>query len=183
MPEGSSLIASTAIIGVGISEADYDADVYQTSTTASIVSNGTTLSTNTATGTFSAVAETQYTLETNFGTVSPEEPEAQYDIQSTHTYSDNFGYFFYRYTYAIIWISFRYTGYLYAGMGYGGCSGQSPFGYSASCPLWDGCQKAKLCSRYVSAAIQGYGYRFRTIGFQWCQVWNFHVPFRPHCRQ
>lgn len=122
LPEGTPPIFSTTIVGVGISEADYDADIYQTSTTVSIVSNGNILSTNTATGTFSSVAETQYTLETNFGTVSPEEPEVQYDVQSTHTYSNSpnlsgsnsaskssldFGYSFYSYTSAIIWISLR----------------------------------------------------------------------------
>jgi hypothetical protein len=185
LPEGTAPVFSTTIVGVGVSEADYDANVYQTSTTVSIVTDGNILATDNATGTFSAIAETQYTIETDFGTVSPDQPEVQYDIQSTHAYNDSpsyADYSFYSYSSAIIWVTFRYTGYIWAGMGFGGCSGQYPFGYSASCPFYDDCQKAKMCSRYVSNAIQGYGYRFRTIGLQWCQTFNLHVNFRPWCR-
>lgn len=222
LPEGSPLVASTTIIGVGIFEADYNADIYQSSTTVSIVSNGNTLSTNTATGTFSSVAETQYTIETDFGAISPEEeqPEIQYDIQSVHSYSNspesynvnfdnqnslrksvfqrkseqkienptnqnstNLAFGFYSYSYASIGVSLRYTGYLYEGNFYGGCSGIHHFGYSGSCPFWDGCQRAVACSNGVSRGIQGYGYKFRAWGYSWCRmVLHLLVPFRPHCR-
>ncbi|HEX9929467.1 MAG TPA: hypothetical protein VGB02_13085 [Pyrinomonadaceae bacterium] len=95
LPEETPLIFSTTLVGVGISEADYDSGVDQTSTTVSIVSNGNNLSTNSATGTFSAVAQTEYAIEVNYDVTPPEQqPETQYDIQSTHVYSNAYDSFY-----------------------------------------------------------------------------------------
>lgn len=181
LPEETPLIFSTTLVGVGVSEADYDSGVNQTSTTVSIVSNGNNLSTNSASGTFSAVAQTEHVLEVNYEVTPPEQqPETQYDIQSTHVYS-NASSSFYNYTAAIMWVSPRFTGYQWAGMGYGGCSGNEPFGYRNYCPLTDACQLARKCAPGASQGIQGYGVKVRSWWFTTCYMRYKYVPVRPWC--
>lgn len=183
LPEGTQQVFfQRPIVGIGVSEVDYDADFSQTQTDVSIVLGGTTLSSASASGAYRAAAETQYMYETTVSEPLPEDtPEVLYDVQSRHTYFLGPYNFFYEFTFARIGISLSFTGYQFANYGYGGCSGNAPWGYSAYCPLGS-CQRARLCGGGAYPGIQGVGLEVRFWYVTLCYMSYYYTAFRPYCR-
>jgi hypothetical protein len=178
------------LIGIGISEVDYDCEIYSTASTAILKADGDSIAKGYSGGMVYSIAEVVYPLQINSKSDSAEIP---FEINSTHTYyTDSYdpsikpstsesGYTN-NLSSMIFWITPRFTGYQFAGMGWGGCSGNQPFGYRNYCPITDACQLARKCAPAVSQGIQGYGIKVRTWWFTTCYISYFYTPARPYCR-